>query len=96
MTKRIEVTSQGEHAFLVTVRDSQHTTHHQILVPENLLVELGLDTSEENELVRLSFEFLLQRETSTSILTEFRLDVIGHYFPDYVKTMRLRLASNDH
>jgi hypothetical protein len=34
-------------------------------------------------LIEKSFEFLLQRESNTSILRTFDLPVIGHYFPDY-------------
>ena len=35
------------------------------------------------ELVRRSFEFLLERESKESILREFDLSVIQRYFPDY-------------
>jgi hypothetical protein len=33
--------------------------------------------------VRRSFDFLLEREPSTSILSSFSLEQIGHYFPEY-------------
>jgi hypothetical protein len=39
------------------------------------------------ELVRRSFEFLLQRESQASILREFDLSVIQHYFPEYDQAM---------
>lgn len=39
------------------------------------------------ELVRRSFEFLLQRESKESILREFDLSVIQRYFPDYDQAM---------
>ncbi len=39
------------------------------------------------ELVRHSFEFLLQRESKESILREFDLSVIQRYFPDYDQAM---------
>jgi hypothetical protein len=35
------------------------------------------------QLVRDSFEFLLQRESKESILAQFELAVIKRYFPDY-------------
>ena len=35
------------------------------------------------ELVERSFEFLLSREPAESILTEFDLNVIPTYFPEY-------------
>lgn len=92
VTERIEVEAQGEHAYSVTLHDSHRTTHHQVVVPPELLDQLGLDGGDEELLVRKSFEFLLERETSTSILKEFRLDVIGRYFHDYVETLRRRLS----
>ena len=35
------------------------------------------------DLIRRSFEFLLEREPKESILSRFHLSVIGRYFPDY-------------
>ena len=35
------------------------------------------------ELVRRSFEFLLEREPKESILSRFDLTVISRYFPEY-------------
>ena len=40
------------------------------------------------ELVKKSFEFLLEREGPESILPEFELPVIGKYFPDYEEVIR--------
>ena len=34
-------------------------------------------------LLEKSFEFLLQRESNTSILSQFKLEVISQYSPDY-------------
>ncbi|MCP5109649.1 MAG: hypothetical protein GY953_02315, partial [bacterium] len=39
-------------------------------------------------LVERSFEFLLERESNTSILRRFELPVIGSYFPEYERTIR--------
>ena len=39
-------------------------------------------------LVKRSFEFLLAREPSTSILREFDLSTIERYFPDYAREIR--------
>ena len=35
-------------------------------------------------LLEKSFEFLLEREPNTSILSQFKIEVISQYFPDYV------------
>jgi len=42
-------------------------------------------------LIEKSFEFLLERESNTMILSRFDLPVIGHYFPEYEKTIVERL-----
>ena len=36
-----------------------------------------------DELVKKSFEFLSKREPASSILPEFDLKTIAHYFPEY-------------
>jgi hypothetical protein len=46
------------------------------------------------ELLRMSFEFLLERESNTSILPSFDLPVIGRYFPEYEKQIGARLQRN--
>ena len=43
----------------------------------------GGDRPHVEELVRRSFEFLLEREPPSAILTEFELSVIPRYFPEY-------------
>ena len=48
---------------------------------------------DEAELVRASFEFLLEREAKESILTRFDLPVIGRYFPEYEPEIRKRLGA---
>ena len=41
-----------------------------------------------HELIRRSFEFLLDHEANTSILPEFDLGTIERYFPDYPSAMK--------
>jgi hypothetical protein len=43
----------------------------------------GDEPAEVEDLVRRSFEFLLEREPPGSILREFDLSVIQRYFPEY-------------
>ena len=42
------------------------------------------------DLVRRSFEFLLERESNTSILREFSLATIERYFPEYAREIAAR------
>lgn len=61
-------------------------THHVVHVQPADLQRWGRGQTPE-ELVRRSFEFLLQRESKESILREFDLSVIQRYFPEYDQAM---------
>ena len=37
----------------------------------------------KEELILFSFKFLLERENNTSILSNFNLEIIQNYFPEY-------------
>jgi hypothetical protein len=76
---------QGEE-WLVTV-DAKTRTEHQVRVTEADVRRLGKEHSVE-ELLKASFEFLLEREPNTSILSSFDLPVIGRYFPEYEKELK--------
>jgi len=43
-------------------------------------------------LIEKSFEFLLERESNTSILRSFDLPVIQRYFPEYERAIGTLLA----
>jgi hypothetical protein len=52
-----------------------------VSVPAGFPASLGFGHVEPGELVRASFEFLLEREPATLILHEYSLDLISLYFP---------------
>lgn len=83
----IEIESAGTREFRVRVSDGGTATSHRVSVPERPEFE-DLDLE---GLVRLSFEFLLEREPASSILSEFALDDIARYFPEYWDELRRRL-----
>ena len=70
-------------------------TSHSVTVPAEFAASLGCDQVAPEQLVRSSFEFLLEREPATSILRAFSLDVISQYFPGYPAEIRARLGSGD-
>ena len=70
-------------------------TSHQVSVPAGYPASLGCGHVDPGELVRASFEFLLEREPATSILRKFSLDVISQYFPGYPAEVRARLGGSD-
>jgi hypothetical protein len=70
----------------VDVDEAGAVTHHLVHMRPADLERWGHGRKPE-ELVRRSFEFLLQREPKESILREFDLAVIQRYFPDYDQAM---------
>jgi hypothetical protein len=70
-------------------------TSHDVTVPAGFPDRLGCGHVAPEELVKASFEFLLEREPASSILRKFSLDVISQYFPGYPAEIRVRLGSSD-
>ena len=75
----------------VTV-DNGGETHHLVHVSGSDLTRLAPGATDPVDLVRASFAFLLEHEPKESILPEFRLTVIGRYFPDYEREIGQRLS----
>lgn len=70
-------------------------TSHDVSVPAGFAASAGCSHVAPEELVRASFELLLEREPATSILPAFSLDVISQYFPSYPAEIRDRLRTSD-
>lgn len=87
----ITVTSVGPREFQVQVREDDLETSHRVTVPESLIDELQLPEDDLERVVRESFVFLLEREPASSIMSEFSLDVISGYFPEYKKELPERI-----
>jgi hypothetical protein len=80
MTVLIENTSVS--SYQVTVEGASTTVHSVTVTPEYLQKLTGGRASAET-LIEKSLEFLLERESNTSILRAFDLPVIQRYFPEY-------------
>ena len=79
---QIMVAAIDEYHFQVTVIDNSNTTHKVSVAPDYAL-KLTAGKITNAQLVEKSFEFLLEREANTSILSSFDLSVIARYFPEY-------------
>jgi hypothetical protein len=88
----IKITPAGSHEFTVEVTEGNDTTSHHVIVPQSLLADWGLDDVSEEEVVRESFAFLLEREPASSILPDFSLAIISRYFPEYGDELSERLG----
>jgi UDP-glucose 4-epimerase len=85
----IEVIALDDTQYQVTIIDRSTTSHH-VTVKAAYAEKLAQGRISTTELVKQSFEFLLQREPNTSILRNFDLSVIAHYFPEYEQTIKQR------
>ncbi len=92
MAAKFEVEKIDESKFRVRVIEAGSETTHDVTVSPNDYTRLTNGKIELEEVVRRSFEFLLEREPKESILTRFDLSVIGRYFPEYEREIRRRLS----
>ncbi len=73
----------------VTVDDGRGASNHDVSVAAADLERLDPGAQDPVDLVRRSFEFLLERESKESILRQFDLPIIGRYFPEYERSIRV-------
>jgi len=93
MAATIDVRENDKGRFVVTIREGGSQTVHSVSLEDDDLRRIGGGTVSGVELVRRSFEFLLEREPKESILGTFALPVIGRYFAEYEREMRSRLGA---
>jgi hypothetical protein len=75
----------------VTVGDDTAATEHAVQVDRATLDDLAPGAAPE-DVVRTSFEFLLEREPRESIMRSFELPIIGRFFADYRDEISRRLG----
>jgi hypothetical protein len=92
MTAQIEVEAVGEGEFQVRVIEGKSRTSHRVTLKTTDYERIAAGKVEPAELVKRSFEFLLENESKESILALFDLSVIGRYFPNFESEMKLRLS----
>jgi hypothetical protein len=66
---------------------------HHVRVSEQAWQRLTGGHATVEDLLKASFEFLLEREPPESILQAFEVNVIPRYFPEYERVMRERFGA---
>ena len=89
--EKIDIVQKNAETFAVTVSAATTTTHTVKLKPDYYQKLTGGRVTPET-LIKMSFEFLLGRESNTMILSSFDLPLIGRYFPDYEGTLLQKLG----
>ena len=77
------ITELSMNKFEITVKADQ-LTKHVVTVTDQMLLNLTNNKTSKEELLNFSFNFLLEREANTSILSKFDIIVISKYFPEYI------------
>jgi hypothetical protein len=91
MSAKIEVEKVDVSHFRVRVNEAGSESSHQVTLNPKDCARFAGATAEPEELIRKSFEFLLEREPKESILSRFDLSVISRYFPEYEREIKKRL-----
>ncbi|HEY8354534.1 MAG TPA: hypothetical protein VIK69_05905 [Methylophilaceae bacterium] len=87
----ISIRALSDHSFEVRI-DARHSTVHVVTVRPEYAARLLNGNATTEMLVRKSFEFLLARESNSSILRSFDLSVIARYFPEYEQEIVRQLS----
>ena len=83
----ISIIKQNDDVFIVKVTNDLSTSH-TVTITDQSLAELTNNNVTKTQLLQFSFDFLLQREPNTSILTSFDINIISKYFSDYKDQVR--------
>ena len=81
----IEVKKKNEQDFIVTIEDKGSRSEHEVTLDDSYYQNLTDGKITKEELIKKSFEFLLERESKESILSKFNVRVIKNYFPEFKK-----------
>ncbi len=84
----IVTTEDEQGSWTVEVRESGSSSTHTVKIPAGF----GVPGATDEELVRESFRFLLERESKEQILGSFDLPMISRYFPEYHQELQERLG----
>jgi len=89
MTQRISIENIGGNNYSIGIIDADGSeSTHTVFVNPEYIEKLGWDTESTEDLLKKSFEFLLERESKESILSSFDLKDISKYFLEYEEHMR--------
>ena len=84
----INVEKKSHHEFIVTVEEGGTRREYTVSLDDEYYRELTGGKITKQELIKNSFEFLLEREAKESILAKFNLRVISQYFPEFEERIK--------
>lgn len=91
MAAIIEVEKLDPSEFRVRVIEGGSESTYEVTLDPKDYKRLAGSEVEPEELIRKSFQFLLEREPKESILGHFDLSIISRYFPEYEREIKKKL-----
>jgi hypothetical protein len=88
----IEIEKKNQNEFVVLVREKETQSQHLVTLDDAYYHLLTQGKIAKEDLIRKSFQFLLEREEKESILSTFNLQIIKRYFPEYEEEMSSSIA----
>ena len=83
----LSIKTQSNDTYEVIVNSMSKTTHI-VTISDKDYLDLTNKKVTKEELLKFSFNFLLVRESNTSILSSFELRLISKYFPEYENSVK--------
>ena len=83
----------SDYKFEITL-NKKSITKHTVLVTDEYYNTLTKKKISKKKLLEYSFQFLLDRELNTSILSFFELDIISKYFPEFENEIKNLCTKN--
>jgi len=80
----IKVEKENQQEFTVKVEEKEYN----VGLDDEYWQDLTEGKITKEELIKKSFEFLLEREAKESILPRFNLRIINQYFPEFKEEIR--------
>jgi len=78
----ILIKKNDNNTFAVFIKNFVNS-NHIVTLNDDIHFEMTEGIKSKEELILFSFKFLLERENNTSILSNFNLETIQNYFPEY-------------
>lgn len=86
---KTRASNMGWH-FTVTVSDEKGPAFYTVTMDKDFVTRIGAQLDPET-VIEKSFEFLLEKEPKESILKEFDITTISHYYPDFIPALEKKL-----
>ncbi len=87
MAISIEIDTQGDHQYVVRLRDDEESSETWVYITPSVLDQLGVGDEEEEQVVRRTAEFLTARQSVADFPDIVELEDVLSTYGDFVEFM---------